>query len=273
VNVWQVCQAIQGLLRAQVWPGSSNVVFDTDSVRIIPQGDEISDLDEGLIPPLCLIMPLGGEIDPEHREEPTLVRRTIDITLVTVNQGDRIGETPIMGGQRADALHSGGRGLLEIEEQVFNAIAKLNIQQGIVIQFAAYGEGQVRRDQGNNYIGIQDYTFQVWCSTTATYQGASNFTATGRTGEIDLAWTNPTVLQNTYRSVLMRKPGATAPTSITDGTVVSSSVGLAISSYADTPLLPGTYSYSLFITYDGFNATPTTDQVVSIAASGTAVAS
>lgn len=273
MNVWQVCQAIQGLLRAQKWPGSTNPVFDTDSVRIIPQGDEISDLDEGLIPPLCLIMPLGGEMDPQHREEPTLVKRTIDITIVTVNQGDRIGETPIMGGQRADATHSGGRGLLEIEEQVFTAIAKLNIQQGIIIQCSAFGEGQVRRDQGNNYIGIQDYTFQVWCSTIATYQGASSFTATGRTGEIDLAWTNPPVLQNTYRSVLVRKAGATAPTSISDGTIVASSVGLAISSYANTPLVPGTYSYSLFVTYDSFNPTPAADQVVSIAASGTAVAS
>lgn len=273
MNIWQIAQVLQGFLRDAVWPGSTNPVFDTDSVRVIPQGDEVAALDENLIPPLCIICPLGGELDPQHREEPTYVNRKLDVTLVTVNTGDRVGEAPIMGANRQGQTYSPGRGVLELEEQLFLAISKLNIQQGISIQHAAFGEGQVRRDQANNFVGIQDYTFDVWCSTAKSYNAASGFVATGRTGEIDLAWTNPPVLSNTYRSVLVRKPGATAPTSITDGTVVSSSVGLLISAYADSGLAPGTYSYSLFITYDDFHQPPTTDQVISAAVSGTAVAS
>lgn len=273
MNIWQVCQVLQGIIRAKTWPGGTNTVFDNDSVRVIPQGDEIQDLDEGLMPPLCLIMPLTGDIDPEYKEESDLVMRNIDITLVTVNQGDRIGETPIMGGMRVDSTQSAGRGLAEIEEPLFAAIQELAVENGIVIQFQSYGEGQVRRDAANQYIGIQDYTFRVYCSVHQTYKPATQLVATGGTGEVSLSWVNPPVISTVYRGVLIRKPGLVAPTSITDGTVVLSTLSLAASSYADTPLAAGTYSYSFFVTYDTTNDPPSTDQTVSAAISATAIAS
>jgi hypothetical protein len=272
MNVWQVCQTIQAKLIAATWPDSSTVVFDPASVRVIAQGEEINALQEGLIPPLCIISPLSGDSDPEHREEPALILRTIDIVLVAVNQGDRVGENTIMGGNRPSGTQSQGRGLLELEVELFDAIKQLGVADGILIQFAGYGEGQARRDPSDNWIGIQDYTFQVWTSVDLTYQGATYLNITGRTAEIDLSWQNPPVLGTTYRSVLVRKTGATAPTSISDGTVVSSSVGLAISSYANSGLTPGTYSYSLFITYSDYASSPA-DNHVSVAVSGTAIAS
>lgn len=273
MNIWQICQVLQGVLRAKTWPGGTNPVFDSDSVRVIPQGDEIQDLDEGLIPPLCLIMPLTGDIDPEYKEESNFVMRNIDITLVTVNQGDRIGETPIMGGMRVDSTQSAGRGLAEIEEPLFQAIKELAVEDGIVIQFQSYGEGQVRRDPANNYIGIQDYTFRVYCSTDQSYQAADQLAAVGGTGEVALSWVNPPVIDTVYRGVLVRKPGLVAPASISDGTIVLSSLGLVDSSFADTPLAAGTYSYSFFVTYDTTNNPPSTDQVVSSPVSATATVS
>lgn len=276
MNVWQVCQIIQSKLRARTWPNGTAVVFDTNSVRVIPQGDEIAALDEGLILPLCLLMSLSGEMDSEHREEPNYVRRVIDITLVTSNQGDRIGETPIMGGMKANLITSPGRGLLELEEQLFAVIAKLGVEQGIIIQFSGFGEGIVRRDAGNNYIGIQDYTFVVYCSTESEYPGVDNYVARGGTADIIVNFTYPMTNPMTYRAVTVYKAGSTPPTSISDGTVAESTTGwtgLAAHSLTISGLAPGTYSVATFVTYCDPNVTPQTDQYSSTAASGTVIAS
>ena len=276
MNVWQICQVIQNRLRSATWPGSSNVVFDNDSVRIIPQGDEIESLDEGLVPPLCMIMPLSGDMDPQFREEPGYVRRTIDITLVTVNQNDRIGEAPIMGAARADQTSSPGRGLLELEEQVFATIKQLGVEDGIVIQFAGYGEGVVRRDAGNNYIGIQDYTFVVYCSTEAEYPGVDLFTVVGGTAEAILQWRYPIVLPDTYRAVIRYAAGSAPPATISAGSSGGSITGwtsLELASVSVSPLAPGTYSFAVFITYCDPDFTPQTDQHVSPAVTGTVIVS
>lgn len=166
MNVWGVLGLIKTILQTAMWPGGSTPVFDPASVLVISQGDEIAELDEGLVPPLCVICPMSGDCDPEHREEPDLIRRNIDIILVAVGQGDRYGQEVIMGGHSPGTGQSQGRGLLELEEILFANLKKLDAQQGITIQFAGYGVGQTRRDTSDNFLGIQDYTFQVWTSAS-----------------------------------------------------------------------------------------------------------
>lgn len=276
MNVWQICQALKSILQDQIWVGGTAPVFDADSVRVIPQGDEIEALNENIIPPLCIISPLGGELDPQHREEPTYVMRNIDITLVAVNTGDRVGEAPVMGANSADAITSPGRGLLELEDRLFDAISKLNIQQGIVIQFAGMGIGQVRRDQADNFVAIQDYTFQVWCSTINEYPGISEAGFIGHSGAINYRWRYPAVLSGvTRRAILVYKSGAVPPTSISDGTqvILSGWASFALVNGEVTPLAPGTWSVSVFVTYSLLNESPQTDRFISPKVSGTVIVS
>lgn len=273
MNVWQICQALQTILRAKTWTGGTAPVFDRDSVRVISQGDEIEALNENLIPPLCIISPLSGELDPQHREEPDYVRRLIDVTLVTVNMGDRVGEAPIMGANRADAITSPGQGVLQIEQHLFDAIAKLNVQHGIIIQFAAQGEGQVRRDQANNFIGMQDYTFEVWCSTTPEYPAMLAVSAIGGTGDAEISWTIPAAAGPLVSRVeLRRATGATPPATISAGTLVTSWTSLPTSPYPDVGLLPATYSYSMFIVYSNPGSTAD-DHVAGPTSSGAVIVS
>lgn len=168
MNVWGVLKQVQSILQAATWPGGSTPVFDPASVLVISRGDQIPELDEGLIPPLCVICPGSGECDPEFHEEPNLIFRNISIILVTVGQGDRYGQYAIMGGQSPGTTQSQGRGILELEEVLFAQIAALDQANGVTLQFAGAGMAETQRDASDNFVAIQEYTFQAWTSGSLT---------------------------------------------------------------------------------------------------------
>jgi hypothetical protein len=275
MNTWQVCQQLQFLLRAKLWPGSATKVWDRDAVRIIEQGSELEALDWGaLIPPLAVISPLGGQSDPIAGEEPDLIDRQLDVTLVTVNPSDRIGEAAIIGAGRFSATDSRNRGTLELEQPLFEAVKLLNTANGVLIQFTGYGMGIVRKDASDNFIAIQDYSFRLLTSAAKFYHPVRRLRAVSRTSEIDLDWVNPAQRFDSYRERLVRKAGATPPASPTDGTVINlAAFPSPVSTYADAGLAAGTYSYALFVTYSDFDQTTFEDLSFSAAATATGVAS
>jgi hypothetical protein len=168
MNVWGVLQQIQALLQAAVWPGGATTVFHPDSVIVLTSEDVMPEFFESLIPPLAVICPMSAQCDPEFNEEPTLIKRSVDIVLVQVNQSDRFGQNVIMGGQSPGTTQSQGRGLLELEEILFSYLAKLDSQQGITIQFTGSSAVPTQRDTSDNFVGMQRYTFDVWTTTSLT---------------------------------------------------------------------------------------------------------
>ena len=140
MNTWQVCRQIQYLLRQRAWTGSATKVFHTDSVLITSAPRE-SALEQ-LIMPAALIRPMGATSD------------------AVAHAGDAFGEYPMVGGQRAGQEESQGRGLLEIEEEVFAAIELVNTDDGVVIQYRATSEVQPQLVQ-NQYLLFRDYLFRA----------------------------------------------------------------------------------------------------------------
>ena len=263
MNLWQIARQVQYLLRQETWPNSTGVIFDTDSVKIVEQGEEEEALEEGMIPPLAIIGPVGGTSDPVGGgERPSLVERPLDITLVAINQGDRVGEVAIVGGTRESAISSRGRGLLELEPPLFNAVGRKAAECGIAIGFAGFGAGAVRRGIADNWVAIQDYNFRAYCGVAKFYHPATSFLGQSKTGQVDLTWNIPPDRWDRFRMRLIRKTGAVAPISLTDGTEVTLPSNLP-TSFSDTGLAADTYSYSLFASYSEFDTAIQVDDATS----------
>lgn len=271
MNFWQVLRQIQYLLRQQNWTGTSTPVFHDDSVQIVAGESDIEALEARLILPSCLIIPGGGASDPVGEgEQPDLISRSVSIVLMARNENDDLGSGAIMGAAREGLTDSRGRGVEELEEEVFNAIKKLSAESGIVIALRMASEPETRKDQEDNSYAFQEYSGEVNCAANRYYFPGRRLAATPTSGEVSLTWTNPPTRFDTYRMRLVRKAGSSAPTSPSDGTELALSANMATSK-VDSGLPAGTYSYSLFASYDDFNPTPGTDLSTSAAVSVTGV--
>jgi len=218
--------------------------------------------------PVALVYPVNSSADPQHGEQPQLIQATINITVVTTVPGDAVGEKTIIGGNVPDNTKSEGKGILEIEEEVFNTIGSLQVDNGITISFQTANMRQPTYDPNFGYIAFRDLSFKCWCTVIRQYHPVSYLTATGGSGQVALEWGLPPDRFDRYRVVLRRASGGTAPATISDGTGVTLSANLA-TSVTDTGLAAGTYSYSIFATYDEKDGrpggTPASDERVSSA--------
>lgn len=258
LNELQALKQFRHLVRARNWPSSSNPVFASSSVRITVGPDEESLFTIGF--PACLIRPGDGTSDPEHDEEPDLYVGSFTARLVAKVAGDTIGELALIGGVRnSGQTDSGGRGLLELEEELFAAAKLLNAIDGVEMQLRAKGDAQAVVDEEHGYVVMRDYLFEIFCTRERFYHPAIRLTASDSGGgAVALAWTLPPARFDRLRVILRRAAGATAPTSPTAGTGVTLSGDLA-NTVNDTPGV-GQWSYALFAAYDETHDTPSEAQ-------------
>jgi hypothetical protein len=164
VNYRDALVEIQDELKAQNWGVSSNRVFADSSVvvsKAIPR-----EVLRTLRVPIAQIMPGPGRSDPQYGEEPDLLVNQVVVRLFQVEPGDATGEKPLIGANRPNTAKSEGAGLLEIAEEVYNAIGRINVQEGLVIQSRRMGEsGPVQIDQAVWWL-YQDLEFEVVSTAT-----------------------------------------------------------------------------------------------------------
>lgn len=269
MNIWQIARQLGYLIDLSRWDDGTTRVFAEESIVVTDAESVLDVLDERLTEPIVLIIPSGGPSDPQHGEEPDLLTPTVTVVLVTRNLNLRMGEGAFIGANREGINDSRGRGVLEIAPKIASALKRLTVDSGVVMQNRMQGDGGIKKDFQDSAYAIQETTFEVVCTSQPYYTPCRRFLATPRTGEVTLTWKNPPARYDRYRVRLLRKSGAVAPTSITDGTVLAA--GATSESFVDSGLAAGTYSYSVFMTYDDFSNTPGTDLRVSAAATDTSV--
>lgn len=135
MNTRELCLAVQTQLRARLWDGSGEKVFASGAVLVTLGID--TELAPRLRFPIALVSPLSGAVDPDHKQEPGLVKRQISVWLIASVAGDPWGEGPLIGACRPSTTSSSGAGLLELEEELWAAIKILNALEGINILFVA----------------------------------------------------------------------------------------------------------------------------------------
>jgi hypothetical protein len=265
VNLWQTLRQVQALLKAQTWDGSTKV-FHPSSVLIVP---DLTDEQLVSLPgAVACIHDLGGEQDDEM---PGLSRERVGVQIATCVPSHAWGEAALIGANRAGQASSAGRGLLELEEMVHDAVGKLVGPNGQRVQFRGRSGTQTFPIEENVLVCRKTYVFEAMTTMDRSYPPAARFVATGGSGQVAMTWGAPPSRYDTRRMILRYAAGATAPTSATAGTGVTlggSPDGSGVTS-ATPALAAGTYSFALFAAYDEYGTG--TDERYSAAVTRTSV--
>lgn len=150
-------------LLAQTWTGGSNKVFGGGSI-IITTYAELDAVLAYAQCPFAIIMPGEFPSDPEYGEEPDFLIGQVTVRIGTILPGETLGENPLMGANRPDSTKSEGAGLYQIEQEVYNALGRLNTNDGINIQFRQTGEAQATLLPDKRYIAFEDMKFEAVCT-------------------------------------------------------------------------------------------------------------
>ena len=153
---------IKTTLLAAAWTGGSTKIFGTGSVmvtRYLP--DEI--LKTTRVPGAA-IMPGADQSDPQFDEEPDLICTEVVVRVYVNIPGDAIGENPILGGNRPLPTKSEGAGLLDVIEELYRAIGRMNIADGsnFAIQFRRKGGSPGVHMVEKVRWEYQDVIFEAW---------------------------------------------------------------------------------------------------------------
>lgn len=256
MNTWQVLQQIKFLLLQRKWEGNALArdVFQDNSVVISTLGDEPAMAT--LIPPTAMIQPLAAQSDPQHDEEPNLLLQGMNLRITTTVPGDYLGEYALIGGGRQSQTDSRGRGLLEVEEEVFSAIELLETNAGVVIFSRAKGAAESEIDDNDRYTAARSYNFEILTTASRFYHPVQNFIAVdGAPTFADLTWDLPPARFDTRGVRILRVAGATPTTDPLDAgaiVVLDGSTNPDPGAESDRPFPPGEYSYSAFATYSEY---------------------
>ena len=246
MNPFQISKQLRYLLQSARWPDTPfKPVFASYSIKVTAG---ISDADTlGQVGfPYCFIEP--GEARADERN-PYLIDQTFMLAVGVRVAGDSIGQTALIGGQRT-ADGSGGsaaRGILEIEEEVLKAVARLSSESGINIR-CTYRSGLIPAVMQNiGYVVERRYRLEATATVERYYHPPRNLALDVN----DLTWTLPPDRFDRFRVVLVRADGTTTPPADqTDGTVVPLAGDLATSV---TDAAPAPKAYSVFMAYDEVN--------------------
>lgn len=250
MNTWQCCRQLQDLLLKATWPdGLAEPVFG--AVRITSAPVELA-LGQ-YVPPVTLIRVASATPDVQ---EPGLSLQLLDVALVVQVTGDALGQAALVGGPRqAGQGGSGGRGLLEVEEELKRAVAKLTGANGVRVRSRASSRALAAQDETHGYVVFRTYTFEALLADDRDYPRPENLVAAPQGGgNVDLTWTLQPDRFDRFEVILRRAAGGVPPATPTAGVGVPLSGPLA-TSVTDSPT-PGTFSYALFAGYDESSSVP-----------------
>lgn len=162
-----MASSIKSYLLAQTWTGSSNVVFPSNAVAIVASiAESVPRALETKRVPCALIAVAEDASDPEHDEEPDLLRALFDVAIIAMVGGDAIGEFVMIGGALSGgATKSEGQGILKVQQEVYNAIGKRNAQESVTLQYRQKaGQGAVYDKDRATWIAWRILRFEAWCT-------------------------------------------------------------------------------------------------------------
>lgn len=243
MNAWQSAHQLKFLLEAARWPDSpQGKVFG--AVRVSRVDDERI-LNGDLRLPLVVIDP-GAEIP--DAEEGLLEELSFDLNVVQAMQGQDAGVAALMGGPRSGGAGTSlGRGILELEEPLKQAVARLTGADGLRAVCRYSGAASSVEISGAYYIARR-YQVTTFGHAVRHYEAPRYLKATGGSGQVSLVWTLPPSRWDYQGLVLRRAAGSTAPTTASAGTDVV--VGRDATSITVTGLSAGVHSFALFAAYD-----------------------
>lgn len=252
MNTWQIARQVRKLLSDRVWEGTGGKVFGAVRVTNGLVDSAVANL---LAFPIALIRVGDGDAEDQL---PGHITRGMEVFIMQKAAGDQVGENAMIGANRASQGASQGRGLLELEEEVHATLRELMDSGGVRSIFKSAAMAAPEWDENAGMTTAEVLKFEMDATDTRYYHPPQDLMATGGVGSVSLTWTLPPARFDRYRVRLIRKAGASAPANVADGTEVALSGPLATSK-TDT-VAAGTYSYTIFASYDETNIPPSADQ-------------
>ncbi len=239
MNDWQVARQLKYLLKAQAWPGGTNKVF---SDAIVSAG--VDDEAYGNLPaPYAVVQPLDSRADPTN---PLLWESgAFDVIVGVRVAGDMFGEYALIG-NRLDVLTSDGRGLLEVQEELYKAIARLTGADGVSFALAYKSAVAAAKPiEDASYIAERTYRFEGTMSAKRSYHAPIDLAKSGTT----LSWIMPPDRFDFWKVRLFVKSGSTAPTYEEAG-ATEVTIADPTSDTSVTHAHSGSNTYAIFAVYD-----------------------
>jgi hypothetical protein len=258
MNTYQVSRQIKYLLGARKWSDdpSNEKVFGASVVSVAPQAEAMDQFRY----PLAMVVPGAATVDAE---EMNLLEQDFAVRVICMVEADGYGESPLIGANRLADGSSDGRGILEIEEELFSTIARSSGADGIEIRLWSSSAIQAELIEGLGYVVARDYSFGCLTTTNKSYAPPFGLSATDQGGgSVLLTWNLPATRFDSYRVVLRYAAGATAPASISAGSGVTLSGDTAVT-VTQSGLSTGTYAWAAFQTYDEKSSPPDSDDISS----------
>ena len=242
----QIIRQFQYVLDARNWTGTSNNVFGSVDISARP----INALLPNLQAPFAVVRPfMSSDGDPQYKEQPELMRGRVEVAIGVVGGGDFSGEKALIGGNRV-TNDSQGRGILELEKELYATIGRMGPDLGLTISAMTATVGPSGQDQAMNYVATREHGFEIWYTTTEFYHPATYFRATGGAGQVILQWEASPDRYDWEAYRIEYASGGTAPATTGSGTVVTVTGGRLQENRTVTGLSAGTYSFSLWVAYN-----------------------
>lgn len=225
MNGWQLVRQIRYLLRQRKWEGSPSAqnVFASNSVRITPI--DIEDMITVGTPnsPCCKIN-LGRRTSDQQAKG--YIAQEVSITLAVQLEGDEMAENAVIGGNRTGGKTSSrGRGLSEIESELFAVLEDVTAMNGMQVQGYGTGSVETARLESQSAFVYCEYTFLFYCTTQLSWLGPTSLVAVASTGgSVSLSWVPVPIgwssISGADGQIVRWAAGATAPATPTAGSGV-----------------------------------------------------
>jgi len=242
--------------RALTWDSAPNKkIFGEESAISSALGWEI--LIDHMRFPFIIFNFLSSQSNPENR---LMKEAKFKATIVVKHDNDRLGRLILDGGgQDFNYGASEGKGLLQLQEKLFNSLNSGFRPDGIFYSFLFAGENLTAGAGLDDAIalGILEIDIDAILWEESSYLDVFNFTGTLAGGAVTLTWQDPPDrydLIQTSGLIIRRKIGSN-PTSVTDGIAVGT-VNIGVQTYIDAAPGAGDWFYGIFVSYDENNDVP-----------------
>jgi hypothetical protein len=237
----QELRQIIAVLKALQWADSpTRKVYGSDVVEVIEVEEETL---LGSFPQ-CLVTVGNATSDDE---EPGLVSQDFGIHPVVDVGGDATGSASLTGASRGDGVGSSqGKGVLELASVTCDALRRLTGADGLPILVEAQGMPKVARLGEEKSVAYMDILVRALCTAADEYEAPRNLIVSGGiAGHATITWANPSSRFDYRETVIVRKSGSSAPTSVGDGTIVYQGPLLTF----DDACGAGTFTWAAFAAY------------------------
>lgn len=242
----QVVERVANLLRSRKWGGSGSPVFHPNSV-IVGTTTVVRAVEARATLPVVIVSPGAARADPEAQELPDIYTEDIFVEIGVEQGGDRFGTAALLGANRESATSSKGRGLLDIQRELFAAIRALGHRDGVTVKFEAASGGI---PQGNQKVGMyvsRQFVFSARLTTETTFEAPRALVLSEAGGTVTIDWEAPDTTTDLIDYVVRRVAGRT-PVAYSDQGTSAATVSAGTTIANDTPGA-GTWTYSVFARY------------------------